>query len=169
MKIIKILLKTAVVSVIIFTTAFTQFKSQADLQPSVSESMVRPDAENLILGWLDPSRFTMRNSYSMSYTTSGSKGFSLSTLTSNLAYRISDPLTVEFELSLMNSPFNNLGGNFSKNISGIYLTRAQLNYRPSKDVLFQIQFRQLPAFYWLDNYNRLDYLPTSNWFEEEDH
>jgi hypothetical protein len=69
----------------------------------------------------------------------------------------------------MHSPFNNLGGNFSKNISGIYLTRAELNYRPSKDVLFQIQFRQLPMMYWMNNYDSFDYVPTFNRFEEEDH
>jgi len=65
----------------------------------------------------------MHNSYTLSYTTSGSKGYSLGELTSNIAYQISDPLSVQFDVSLLHSPFNNLGGNFANNISGIYLTR----------------------------------------------
>jgi hypothetical protein len=165
----KTLLKIAIVLTIISSVAVSQFKSQPETRPSVAESLIRPDGGGLLFGWFDPSRFTMRNSYSLSYTTSGGKGFSLGALTSNLAYQISDPLTVEFDLSLMHSPFNNLGNNFSKNISGIYLTRAELNYKPSKDVLFQIQFRQLPMFYWMDNYDRFDYVPTFNRIEEESH
>lgn len=165
----KILIKVAAVLIIISTVSTAQFKSQPEVKPSVSESLIRPDGGSLLFGWFDPSRFTMHNSYSLSYTTSGDKGFSLGTLTSSLAYQISDPLSVEFDLSLMHSPFNNLGNNFSKNISGVYLTRAELNYKPSKDVLFQIQFRQLPTLYWLNNYDRFDYLPTFNWIEEENH
>lgn len=165
----KNLIKTAIILTIIGSIAVSQFKSQPETKPSVAESLIRPDGGGLLFGWFDPSRFVMHNSYSLSYTSSGSKGFSLGTLTSSMAYQISDPLSVEFDLSLMHSPFNNLGGNFSKNISGFYLTRAELNYRPSKDVLFQIQFRQLPMMYWMNNYDSFDYVPTFNRFEEEDH
>jgi hypothetical protein len=129
--------------------------------------MIRPDDGGLLFGWFDPSRFTMHSSYTLSYTTSDGKGFSLGTLTSSLAYHISNPLSVQFDVSLMHSPFNNLGGRFANDISGIYLTRAELNYRPSKNTLLQIQFRQLPAMYWYNNFDRLYYMPEYDRIEEE--
>ena len=164
----KILLKTAMALMVISMTAVGQFKSQPEARQSVTESMIRPDGGGLLFGWFDPSRFTMHNSYSLSYTTSGGKGFSLGTLTSSLAYQISNPLSVQFDVSLMHSPFNNLGGRFANDISGVYLSRAELNYRPSKNTLFQIQFRQLPAMYWLNNYDRFGFMPGYDRIEEEE-
>jgi hypothetical protein len=147
----KILIKTVLTLIIVSFMAIGQFRSQPEARSSVSGSMIRQDDGGLLFGWFDPSRFTMHNSYSLSYTTSGGKGFSLGTLTSSLAYQISNPLSVQFDVSLMHSPYNNLGGNFAKDISGVYLSGAELNYRPSKNTLLQIQYRQLPAMYWLNN------------------
>ncbi|MGD0591750.1 MAG: hypothetical protein ABSA44_13280 [Bacteroidota bacterium] len=147
----KILIKTVLTLLAVCFMAVGQFKSQPEASSSITGSMIRQDDGGLLFGWFDPSRFTMRNSYSLSYTTSGGKGFSLGTLTSSLAYQISNPLSVQFDVSLINSPYNNLGGNFTKDISGVYLSGAELNYRPSKNTLLQIQYRQLPAMYWLNN------------------
>ena len=164
----KIIVKTTVLLSIICAIAVAQFKTKPESKPSVTESLVRQDGNGLLFGWFDPSRLTMHNNYSLSYTTSGGKGFSLGTLTSSLAYQISDPLSVQFDISLMHSPFNNLGGKFTNDISGIYLTRAQLNYRLSESTLFQLQFRQLPALYWLNNYNNFGYIPRFDRIEEEE-
>jgi hypothetical protein len=165
---VKILIKTMIVVLIFSTITVCQFRSQPEARSSVGESLVRPDDGGLLFGWFDPSRLTIHNSYSLSYTTSGGKGYSLGELTSNLAYQISDPLSVQFDVSLLHSPFNNLGGNFANNISGIYLTRAELNYRPSKNMWLQIQYRQLPSMYWLNNYDRFGFMPSYDRIEEEE-
>jgi len=140
----KILIKAAVLLIIFSGMAVCQFRSQPEARSSVAGTLIRPDDGGLLFGWFDPSKFTVRNSYSLSYTTSGGKGYSIGELTSNLAYQISNPLSVQFDVSLMHSPYNNLGGDFAKDITGIYLTRAELDYRPSKNMLLQIQYRQLP-------------------------
>ena len=129
----KILIKTTMVLLIFSAIAVCQFRSQPEARSSAGESLLRPDDGGLLFGWFDPSRLTMHNSYSLSYTTSGGKGYSLGELTSNIAYQFSNPLSVQFDVSLLHSPFNNLGGNFANDISGIYLTRAELNYQPSKN------------------------------------
>jgi hypothetical protein len=164
----KNLILIVIMSFVFSAVTICQFKSRPESVPSVTESMLRPDGGGLLFGWFDPSRFTMRNSYSLSYTTSGGKGYSLGTLTSSLEYQISNPLSVQFDVSLMHSPFSNLGGRFANDVSGIYLTRAELNYRPSKNMLLQIQYRQLPAMYWLNNYDRFGFMPGSDWIEEEE-
>jgi hypothetical protein len=145
-----------------------QFRSQPEVRSSVASTMIRQDDGGLLFGWFDPSRLSFHNSYSLSYTTSGGNSFSLGTLTSSVGYQISNPLSVQFDVSLMHSPYNNLGGNFAKNISGVYLSRAELNYRPSKNMLFQIQYRQLPAMYWMNNYDRFGFMSGFDRIEEEE-
>jgi hypothetical protein len=163
----KILMKTTAVVLVFSAITIGQFRSQPEARSSAGESLVRSD-DGLLFGWIDPSRLTMHNSYSLSYTTSGGRGYSLGELTSNIAYQISNPLSVQFDVSLVHSPFNNLGGSFAKDISGIYLSRAELNYRPSKNMLLQIQYRQLPAMYWLNNYDRFGFMPLYDRIDEEE-
>jgi len=164
----KILVKTAIMLLVFSTIAVCQFRSQPEARSSAGESLLRPDDGGLLFGWFDPSRLTFHNSYSLSYTTSGGKGYSIGDLTSNIAYQISNPLSVQFDVSLLHSPFNNIGGNFANNISGIYLTRAELNYRPSNNMLLQIQYRQMPTMYWLNNYDRFGYMPMYDRIDEEE-
>lgn len=162
-----ILMKTTAVLLVVSAIAVGQFRSQPEARSSAGESLLRQD-DGLLFGWIDPSRLTVHNSYSLSYTTSGGRGYSLGELTSNIAYQISNPLSVQFDVSLVHSPFNNLGGSFAKDISGIYLSRAELNYRPSKNMLLQIQYRQLPAMYWLNNYDRFGFMPMYDRIDEEE-
>ncbi|MBI5464709.1 MAG: hypothetical protein HY966_07155 [Ignavibacteriales bacterium] len=143
----------ALVLVVATLAANAQFRSKSESRPTVSETLTRGEGDGLLFGWFDPSRLTMRNSYSLSYSTLGSgQGMSLGTLTSSLNYQISNPLSVSFDVSLMHQPFGGLGGKLGPDFSGVYLTRAQLDYRPSKNFLFQVQFRQLPAMYWMSPY-----------------
>ncbi|HWP83101.1 MAG TPA: hypothetical protein VNN76_10655 [Bacteroidota bacterium] len=147
----KKLLGLAIVLVAAGSVAFGQFKANIEPKPTVSESLVRPD-DGLIFGWFDPSRLTMRHSYSLSYSSFGGRGLSLGVYTNSLYYQISAPLDVQFDISVMHSPFNSFGKEYQNQLSGIYLSRAQLNYRPAENMLFQIQFRQVPAMYWMGNY-----------------
>jgi hypothetical protein len=47
-------------------TASAQFKSTVEPQPSVTESMLKSDNGGLLFGWFDPSKFNMRQSFSLS-------------------------------------------------------------------------------------------------------
>jgi hypothetical protein len=164
----KTFIKSLIIVIVLSISAFSQYRNRPETISTVGESIIRPDGGSLLFGWFDPNKFTMRNSYSLSYTTSGGKGFSLGALTSTMAYQISNPLSLQFDVSLLHSPYNNLGGNFANNISGVYLTRAELNYRPSKNTLLQLQYRQLPAMYWYTNYDHLGFMPSFDRIEEED-
>lgn len=122
-----------------------QFKSSVDNQPGVSESILRSGSSESWFGLIDPSRLSMRHSFSLSYATfGGGRGMSLGMYTNSLYYRISDPLDVQFDVSLMYSPYSSALGGPQRDFSGIYLTRAQLNYRPSANTLLQIGFQQVP-------------------------
>ncbi len=129
-----------------------QFKPTTESRTSVTESIVRSDNAGLLFGWFDPSRLIMNHTYSFSYMNAGGRGLSVGMYTNSLYYKFSDPLDVQFDISLMHSPFNSMGN--KNDLSGIFLSRAQLNYRPTENMLFQIQYRQLPPMYWLSGVNR---------------
>lgn len=141
----KPLLFSVMIALIACGTVSAQFKTKMDQEPSVSQSLVRSDDGGFLFGLFDPGRLKMNQSFSMSYQTFGRQGLALGMYTNSLSYQVSDPLSVQMDVSLIHSPYSSLGGDFAKSLSGIYLTRAELDYRPSENTLFQIQFRQLPA------------------------
>lgn len=136
----------------VFGVASAQFKAKTSEQPNVSESLIRSDDNGLLFGWFDPGKLKMSQSFSMSYQTFGQNGIALGVYTNSLSYQVSDPLSVQMDVSLMHSPYNTFGDKLGKSLSGIYLSRAELNYKPSENTLFQIQFRQLPASLYYGGY-----------------
>ena len=156
-----------VVATCVSVPLMAQFKQQVESRPSVSESLVRPQNSNFLFGWFDPSQLSFHHSYSLSYMNVGGQGLSLGVLTSSLFYKFSEPLDVQFDVSMQHSPFSSFGN--TKDLSGIYLSRAQLNYRPSENMLFQIQYSQLPTMYWWGmNRPSMFYNGRGN-FDEEQH
>lgn len=147
-----------------------QFKVQGESRPNVSESIIKTDDGSLLFGWFDPNRLTMRHSFSLSYQTFSGQGMSLGMYTNSLMYKFSDPLNVQVDITAMHSPFNSLGKQFQNDLSGIFVSRAELNYRPSENMLFQIQYRQIPAAYWLGSgYRSSNFFGGINRYEEDLH
>jgi len=74
-----------------------------------------------------------------------------------MSYEVADNLLARTDISMSYSPYNNLPTlNGKKNdLSSIYLSRAQLNYRPWENVLVQLQYRSLPygSFYYSPHLN----------------
>ena len=134
-----------------FTTASAQFKSSVEPRPSVTESMLRADDASFLFGLIDPNKFSMHHSFSLSYMTMGGQGMSLGMYTNSMMYKFSDALDLQADISLMASPFNSFGKQAQNSLSGLFLNRAELNYRPWKDALLQISYRQLPSMYWLNS------------------
>ncbi|HOV99474.1 MAG TPA: hypothetical protein PK595_07895 [Bacteroidota bacterium] len=135
--------------IIIFSYgASAQYKSQAREQQSVIPAISRTTNSSLLFGWFDVNRLFMHQSYTLSYSTfGGGNGLSLGVYTNSLLYQISDPLSLQFDVSLVHSPFaSSSTSNYAKSISGIHLSRAQLTYKPSDSFLLQIQYRQLPTY-----------------------
>ena len=155
-----------VVVVILTATAPAQFKSQVENQPSVSQSLVHQNTNiNSFLGILNAENFMMRHSFSFSYLTAGGTGLSLASYTNSMLYKIADPLNVRFDLTLQGSPFGNYGRLQQNNLSKVFVSRAELNYRPADNMFIQLQYRQLPynGYFYDDGYwsYRINTLPFS--------
>ena len=126
--------------------ALAQFKSQAEKEDRVSEGLMSQSAPQLFLGWFNPDKFHMRHSFDLSFTSLGDRSLSLGTYTNSMSYEFADNLVARTDLSMSYSPYNNLPTlNGKKNdLSSVYLSRAQLDYKPWDNVLVQFQYRALP-------------------------
>ena len=129
--------------------ASAQFKSQEEQQPSPAQYLVHPATSiNGILGFFNPDNFMMRHNFSFSYLSSGGAGLSLASYTNSMFYKIADPLNVRFDLTLQGSPFGQYGSAQQSDLSKLYLSRAELNYRPWENVFVKVQYNQVPLNYW---------------------
>jgi hypothetical protein len=105
----------------------------------------------------------MRHSFSFSYQTFGTYGVSLGTYTNSMTYDVLDNLQARADVSFSYSPYNNLTtfGGQKADLSAIYLSRAEVNYKPWENTLIRLQFRQLPYGYY-------SYSPFYNpWYMED--
>ena len=130
-----------------------QWKTGAKEKVSAGESLVRTDGGGLLFGWFDPARFSMHHSYSLSYTSFGGRGISVGEYTNRMTYQLSDPLSVLLDVSVAHSPFNSFGDKFGSEMSGVRISRAQIDYRPSENTHLQLQFRQVPLNGYLTGFD----------------
>jgi hypothetical protein len=152
-----------VLALLIPSIGSAQFKAQLEQEPSVADAMMRSDQSSLLFGWFDPSKFSMHHSLSMSYQTMGGQGVSLGMYTNSMAYQITDRLNARADVSLMYSPYNTFSapGGKKNDLSKIFLSNAEVNYRPWDNFQIRLQYRQAP-------YGTYGYSPMMNsWFPED--
>jgi hypothetical protein len=127
-------------------STYGQFRDDGMQPPSVKDG-VTSENQNYLFGFLNSDNFFMRHSFNMSYSAFAGQGVSLTSYTNSMFYRLMDNLNVQLDVSVVHSPYNTLGENFQKNISGIYISNASVNYRPWKDFSIHLQYRNMPYSY----------------------
>ena len=157
--------RVAVAALVVWCTsqANAQFRSQVEQEPPVADAMMRQTEPSLLFGWFDPSRFSMHHSLSMSYQTIGGQGMSMGMYTNSMIYQFSDNINARADVSLMYSPYNSFSafGSKKNDLSSIYLSRAELSYRPWENVLVRLEYRRIP--WGVSPYDSPFYSP---WFRE---
>ena len=135
-----------VIFLISTTASFAQFKDSGFETNSVKEGIVSENS-NAIFGFLNSDDFIMRHSFSLNYATSGGQGMSLTSYTNSMFYRLMNNLNVQLDVSVMYSPYSTLGEQFQKDISGIYISNAAINYHPWDNFSVHLQYRSMPFGY----------------------
>lgn len=153
--------KLVLIFAIASVTIFAQYKDDGFNTPSVKDGFINQNSSPLF-GFLNSDNFEMKHSFNLSYSSFAGQGLSLGVYTNSMFYKFNDQLNLQVDASLVTSPYNTLGEDFTNNLNGLYLSKAALNYRPSKDVLISIQYRNLPSAFY---YNPRNYYQTSDdWF-----
>jgi hypothetical protein len=154
----------AVAILAVLTTAGqAQFKSQAEQESRVSHGMIQDGSSSFLLGWFNPEKFHMLHSLSFSYQTLGGEGISLGTYTNSMMYEFAENLNARADVSLSYSPFASSGlmtKGMKDNLSSLYLSRAELNYKPWDNVLVHLQYRRTPCGMYYSPFG-------SPWFGED--
>ncbi len=131
--------------------SFAQFKEELNKPVDIKGKIITGQPSSFFTSFINPENFSMSHSVSMSYSTMGGNGMALGIYTNSMRYEFNENLDIEVDASLVNTPYNSYGDNFSNQINGIYLSRAQINYSPSDDFHMVVQYRSAPAGYY---YNR---------------
>jgi len=69
---------------------------------------------------------------------------SLGMYTNSMMYKLSSKLDVQADVSLQTSPYSSFGQRLQSSLTGIFLNRAEVNYRPSDNMLLRVSYQKLP-------------------------
>ncbi|HEY6625999.1 MAG TPA: hypothetical protein VIZ21_03515 [Ignavibacteriaceae bacterium] len=125
---------------------FAQFRDSGFETNSVKEGIVTENS-NSLFGFLNSDDFIMRHSFSLNYSTFAGQGMSLTSYTNSMFYRLMNNLNVQVDVSVMYSPYSTLGEQFQKDISGVYISNAAINYHPWDNFSVHLQYRSMPFGY----------------------
>jgi hypothetical protein len=124
-----------------------QFRDQSDKPVDIKSGIVKDNTTSLF-GFINPENFKMHHAFDISFQTFGSGNLALTTYTNSMFYKINEQLNIQADVSLVNSPYNTFGKEFSSYINGLYLSRAQISYRPSENTSIIFEYRNLPNGYY---------------------
>jgi len=137
---------TLIIFLLCVASILGQYRETGIQTTSVKDGITNSSSNNLF-GFLNTNDFTMRHSFSMQYSSFGSQGLALGVYTNSMFYRLMDNMDVQLDVSLVHSPYSTFGEAFQKDISGLYISNAAINYHPWKDVSIHLQYRTMPYSY----------------------
>jgi hypothetical protein len=139
------MLKKLVASVFLLSltslTAFAQFRTDAGQpEPKLNTLDAMRGGDSFLSSLFDPARWSMHQTYSMSFLSSGAGSTGISALTNTFSYRASDDLFISADVSAVYSPFSTFGDAFSKSLNGIYLSSARMDWKMGENTFMRIEY-----------------------------
>lgn len=140
------LLAVLVLGLILPLSGFAQLKNQA-AAPNFRQQLRSPTPQSLIgmLG-LDPAKFHMQQSYSLSFMSLGGHTISQGLYLNTMTYRFSPKLVARLQLGMLHQPF----GGFSNLPSGrsLFVSGAEIRFQPRKNLTLHFQYGAVPGGYY---------------------
>ncbi len=154
----------------LFTSVLTfgQFKGESNQLPDLRSKIVTNYNSSFLLGFLNMKNLNMNNSFTMSYSSFGGHGLALGVFVNTLSYKLNNKMDFQLQTSIVNTPYSSFGSRFAKDLNGIYIRRAQFNYRPTKNTFISVQFSNDPTRYLNRGFYGSYYNPFFNEFDNED-
>jgi hypothetical protein len=159
MKIKNILIITFI---LIPVLSFGQLKRDSE-KPNISNTLKTGAMQNSLMGFLDPSKFHMSHSFSVSYASMSGAGVVMNTYLNTINYKFSDQLSIRTKLGIMGSPYNTLPNQPYMNDLQFF-GGAEVVYHPSESSSLMLRIESVPANYFyhqgLNRYNSYFYRPS---------
>jgi hypothetical protein len=125
--------------------SFAQLKADIDKPLDIKSGILNKNPQgSSFFGLFDSANFSMKHNFDLSYSTFGNNYMALGVYTNSMSYSFSKALNVQLDASIINSPANSFGKDFSSQLNGIYITRALLNYKISDNSNIMVEYRMLP-------------------------
>ena len=143
--------------ILISLPVFSQYKDQNIIKESVSDGIVNNQHGGLF-GIFNPKKFQMSHIYSLSFTASGNNQLAVGSYTNRLFYKFNNKLNFQLWTSIVTTPYSSFNKNSNNKFNGIYIDRASINYKPSKNFMIQLEFSNNPYRYYNSyyHYNRFN-------------
>lgn len=155
--------KLLFIFLIISSFVFGQFKEELN-KPVDIKSGIYNKSFGSLLGFLGVEDFNMHHSFGLSFSTFGFGSMALGSYTNTMNLKFSDKLNLIAQFSILNSPYNSFGKDFSKQINGLYIDKLQMNYKISDDMSVMFQYSNLPYNYYSPFYNSFSPFFRNNFF-----
>ena len=142
----KIVVLVIAVSFIVLGSLSLSFSQSLTDKPNLQNNNLQSlTPNNSRFSLLDLSRLKIHNSYTFSYFSLGKRAASLGVYTTSLQYQISQPLTLNVDLSYLHQPFSIVKNNI--NLDSRILPSFRLNYSPNPNFNFSINFITYNNYY----------------------
>jgi hypothetical protein len=124
------------------TSAFAQFRNDPSTnEPPVSTTdAMKGGGDSFWSSFFDPTRFSMHQSYSMSYVSGGGGSTGLTMFTNTFSYKALDNLVISADVSAAYSPYSSFGSAYSNSLNGIYLSSARLDWKLGDNTFMRVQY-----------------------------
>jgi hypothetical protein len=95
-------------------------------------------------GFIDLSRLTMRQSFSMSYLSSGRGSLVTNLYRNNIGYRLTDHLEMNLDLAYRFTPSQtNSLWSLSEGQNSLFIPSFGIKYQPSRSIMLELQYNQV--------------------------
>ena len=145
-------MRNLVLSCLLLGGLLTGLTAQPPLSTSAQEGPGRlnmgPPAGKLQLSsLLDPARFSMQHSYTVSFSSDGKNSFYNGLYLNTMQYRVTAPLTLRLKWGLYQVPQAGNATHYGINRNNLVVPGVELLYHPSENFLLKIQYSNfyLPA------------------------
>jgi hypothetical protein len=112
-------------------------------------AMKQDDDKSFLSTLFDKANWTTQQQYSFSYSSNGQQSMGLSMFTNRFTFRPSEDMRFSADVSAVYSPFASFGNNalnsdIQKQINGVYLTNARMDWKLSDKTFLTIQYNGGP-------------------------
>ncbi len=143
--------KMLIIFFFITSLMFSQFKDKR-ITSSIMDGITNNSPSGFLTDFFSPQNFYMHHSLSVSYSAFAGNGVALTTYINSMGFKLSDNLQLELDASLVASPYSSFGREHQNFINGIYLNRAALKYKISKNSKLTIQYQNMPVGIYYGRY-----------------